>query len=315
MFNVFDVVREMPAATTFAVGELRFAQLVCPKRDKQTIGLWSHADYIMHVLNAKMTWRTSSGTWSANAGETVFFQKGAYVFPPHPEDDVCLLVFFIPDTFVREVVRELAADLPPVAESRASQEPFIRINQDVGLSAFLQAMNVYFAGREKPPEPLLRLKLRELITSMLVGGANPNMSAYFRSVAAGNAPSVPAIMEANFHHHLSLEDFARMCHRSLSTFKRDFQKHYGTSPGRWLLERRLDCAANLLRQTTLSVTDVMFECGFENAAHFSSAFKERFSQSPRAFREGVGAATSSAVGRAADHPRPAALARPVAFSE
>ena len=92
------------------------------------------------------------------------------VFPPHPDEDLCLLEFFIPDAFVREVVRELAADLPVVPDHHAPTEPFIRVHSDVGLSAFLQAMNVYFAGREEPPAPLLRLKLRELITSMLVRG-------------------------------------------------------------------------------------------------------------------------------------------------
>jgi AraC family transcriptional regulator, exoenzyme S synthesis regulatory protein ExsA len=284
MLNIIELVRGTPAARTFVVGDLCFAKFTCPKRDRQPIGLWSQADYLVHFLSAKMTWRTSSGTWSASAGETVFFKKGAYTFPAHPDHDLCLFEFFIPDTFVREIVRELAADLPLTAASRESPEPFIRVNQDVGLSAFLQAMNVYFAGSEKPPAPLLKLKLRELITSLLISAANPQMSAYFRSVAR-DAPSVPAIMEANFHHNLSLEVFAQMCHRSLSSFKREFRMHYGMSPGRWLLERRLECSAHLLRTTNLSLTEIVFECGFEGSSHFSRAFKEKFGQPPSAFRE------------------------------
>jgi AraC-like DNA-binding protein len=153
----------------------------------------------------------------------------------------------------------------------------------VALSAFFQAMTVYFAGDEKPPEALLKLKLRELLTSILVGESNPTLSAYFRSLAASDAPSIAAIMEMNFRHNLSMEAFAQMCHRSLSSFKREFQKLYGVSPGRWLLDRRLEHSASLLRTTGMSVTDVMLECGFEDLSHFSRVFKEKFGWAPSAY--------------------------------
>src|SRR5262249_50400853 len=113
---------------------------------------------------------------------------------------------------------------------------------------------------------------------------NPALCAYLQSVAASAAPSLPAIMEANYHHNLALAEFAQMCHRSLSSFKRDFRTHYGTSPGKWLLERRLERSLSLLQATRLSVTEVMLECGFEELSHFSRAFKDRFGRPPSAYR-------------------------------
>jgi transcriptional regulator GlxA family with amidase domain len=92
-------------------------------------------------------------------------------------------------------------------------------------------------------------------------------------------------MEANCCHNLSLEAFAKLCHRSLSTFKREFRLHYGIAPGRWLLERRLDCSAHLLTTTNMSVTDIVFECGFEQPSHFSRAFKAKYALSPSEYRE------------------------------
>jgi AraC family transcriptional regulator, exoenzyme S synthesis regulatory protein ExsA len=193
-------------------------------------------------------------------------------------------LFFIPDAFVRRVVIELAADLPVVSESVDSREIAIPVNKDMALSAFFQAMTVYFSGDEKPPEALLKLKLRELLTSILVGESNRTLSAYFRSLAASDAPPIAAIMEMNFRHNLSMKAFAQMCHRSLSSFKREFQKHYGVSPGKWLLDRRLEHSASLLQTTGMNVTEVMFECGFEDLSHFSRAFKERFGRTPSAYR-------------------------------
>jgi len=91
-------------------------------------------------------------------------------------------------------------------------------------------------------------------------------------------------MEANFHHNLPIETFAEMCHRSLSSFKRDFRKLYGTSPGRWLVGRRLSHAMSLLQHTQLSITQISFECGFEDLSHFSRAFKDKFGRNPSAYR-------------------------------
>jgi AraC-like DNA-binding protein len=283
MLNSYDAIRENPDAKRFEIGELLFAQFSCPGSE-EPVGIWASTDHMIHVVTARTTWKTSTGTWSAETGQTVFFKKGTFILPQHPAEDVCIQWFFIPDEFVREAVLELAADLPAVSEAVDSHELTIRVNNDVALSAFFNAMAEYFAADEKPPEALLKLKLRELLTSILVSQSNLSLSAYFRSLAARDAPSIAAIMEMNFCHNLPLDAFAQMCHRSLSSFKREFRKHYGTSPGRWLHERRLERSASLLQTTGLSVTEVMLECGFEELSHFSRAFKERFGRAPSAYR-------------------------------
>jgi AraC family transcriptional regulator, exoenzyme S synthesis regulatory protein ExsA len=283
MLNALENVRANPVAKRFDIGELTFAQFNCPIQE-EPIAIWAQMDILIHVLTAKATWKTSTGIVSAEAGQAMFFKKGVYILPEHDEDDLCLQLFFIPDAFVRETVMELAEDLPVSSEPVDSREVAIRVNHDVALSAFFQAMTVYFAGAEKPPETLLKLKLRELLTSILVSESNRTLSSYFLSLAASDQPPIAAIMEMNFRHNLPLESFAQMCHRSLSSFKREFRKHYGVSPGRWLLDRRLEHSASLLRTTEMSVTDVMLECGFEDLSHFSRAFKEKFGQAPSAYR-------------------------------
>lgn len=283
MANAPEAIRNDPTAKRFEIGELLFAQYHCPSHD--SFGIWTQTDYLLHVLSARMLWKTHNGTWSAEAGETVFFKKGAYILPTQVEDDLCIELFFIPDTFVRETIIDLAEDLPMISEHDETRELTIRVNNDVALSAFFKAMTIYFASEEKPAEALLRLKLKELLTSILLGQSNRSLSAYFRFLAANEAPSLPAIMEMNFCHNLSIESFAEMCHRSLSSFKREFQKYYGISPGKWLLERRLQHSASLLETTAMSVTEIMCECGFEDLSHFSRTFKEKFGLSPTAYRE------------------------------
>jgi AraC family transcriptional regulator, exoenzyme S synthesis regulatory protein ExsA len=285
VLNAIESIRSNPIAKKFEIGEILFAQFSCPE---ESVVIWTQTDYLIHVLSGTATWTTSTGTWSAEAGQTMFFKKGALISPQHLGANLCVQTFFIPDEFVRETVRELAADVSAPSEPVREREIAIPVTNDIGLATFFQAMTAYFAADEKPPEALLKLKLKELLTSILVGKSNRLLSAYFRSLTAFDAPSLAAIMEMNFCHNLPLEAFAQMCHRSLSSFKREFRKHYGTSPGRWLLGRRLECSAALLRATQMSVTEVMFECGFEDLSHFSKAFKGKFGRSPSVYRRAGG---------------------------
>jgi AraC family transcriptional regulator, exoenzyme S synthesis regulatory protein ExsA len=283
MANAPEVIRTDPTAKRFEIDNLLFAQYHCPAHD--SFGIWTQTDYLLHVISAKMFWKTQNGTWSAEAGETVFFKKGAYILPTQIEDDLCIELFFIPDNFVRETIIDLSQELPAISEQIETNELTIRVNNDVALSAFFQAMTIYFASEEKPAEALIKLKLKELLTSILLGQSNRSLSAYFRYLAANEAPSITTIMESNFCHNLPIESFAEMCHRSLSSFKREFQKAYGISPGKWLIERRLHHSISLLETTVMSLTEIMLECGFEDLSHFSRTFKDKFGQSPSSYRE------------------------------
>jgi AraC-like DNA-binding protein len=127
--------------------------------------------------------------------------------------------------------------------------------------------------------------LKELVISILTSGRNPDLAAYFRRVGVSDSLSVAEIMEANFRFNLSLEEYAKLCHRSLSSFKREFQAQFRESPGKWLLRRRLDHSARLLRSSAMNVTEIAFESGFEDVSHFSRAFKERFTVPPMAYRQ------------------------------
>lgn len=289
MLNVFEALRSpsvaeiLPGIRKFEIGELLFASFNCPGSE-QWEASWAEHDRIVHVLTGRKSLRATGVTWDINPGETIFLKKGACFLRQHGLEAICLFMFFIPDAVVRTIVRELTPDLPVLPPPAEPRDMVIRVSEDPGVAAFLQAMTVFFMSDATPPELLMKLKLKELIASIVVSRSNPALSAYLRHVANTESPSIPAIMEANCRHNLSLEAFAKLCNRSLSSFKREFREYYGLSPGRWLLDRRLACSAQLLAATNLSVTEIVFECGFEQPSHFSRAFKEKFGQTPSEYR-------------------------------
>jgi AraC family transcriptional regulator, exoenzyme S synthesis regulatory protein ExsA len=266
MFNVIEALRSplapqiLPGLRRFVIGDLTFAYFSCPATEGWEAS-WAEHDRIVHITSGRKVLKTATGLLEIGAGDIIFLKKGAHCVR-HDETDLCVSMYFIPDDFVRTAVREIATDLPALAPPADSPEIAIRIQGDTGINAFLQAMAVYFSSSDPPPPLLLKLKLKELIASIVVSPTNPLLSSYMRMIASSEGTSIPAIMEANCCHNLSLEEFAKLCHRSLSRFKRDFRQHYGTAPGKWLLERRLECSARLLTSTSMPVTEILFECGF-----------------------------------------------------
>jgi len=285
MLNIYEAVRANPIYSKLEIGSFLFAEYTCGVTTKK-LPNWTETDYLVHVVTGKKTWHTSDGVWLAKPGDTLFFKKGATIVEQHLAEDVCLLMLFIPDALLRSTVREVVSTLNLKTSNNATiRTAALRVENDVALSALFQSMRTYLSGKEKPPEPLVRLKLKELVISILTSGTNPELAAYFQRVGSSDSPAVQEIMEANFRFNLSLEEYAKLCHRSLSSFKRDFQVHFRETPGKWLMQRRLDYSATLLRNSPMNVTEVAFESGFEDVSHFSRVFKDRFGLPPMAYRQ------------------------------
>jgi transcriptional regulator GlxA family with amidase domain len=97
-------------------------------------------------------------------------------------------------------------------------------------------------------------------------------------------PSVVEIVQNNFTFNLTLPEYANLACMSVATFKREFKRIFRDSPARWMTRKRLELAVGLLENTTLSIGEITFECGFENQTHFSRIFKQKFGVSPLKFR-------------------------------
>ncbi|TCQ98028.1 AraC-like DNA-binding protein [Neorhizobium sp. JUb45] len=82
----------------------------------------------------------------------------------------------------------------------------------------------------------------------------------------------------------SLSELAGEVGLSRRQFFRAFKQSTGKTPHTYVLDQRLDRAADLLRTSTLSATDIAFESGFGSSSHFTATFKKAFGSSPLEFR-------------------------------
>ena len=152
------------------------------------------------------------------------------------------------------------------------------------LVAFFNSVLSYFDTERQPTEELLELKFKELLLN-IISNPNKELTAYLHKVFLSGNDDLRDIMERNYLYNLSLEEFARLGHRSLSKFKRDFDTVFGMSPGKWLMEKRLDYASRLLFNSKKSITDIVIESGFINITHFDRIFKKHFGATPLQHRK------------------------------
>ena len=245
--------------------------------------LWSHENYIFHVLEGKKTWHTAHGSYEISAGDCVLVRKGACILEQFFDIGFCLVLFFVPDEFINETLKSRSS---PITKLNEKYNPVIRLQATDTLKSFFVSMYAYFAGTNSPDQSLLELKFKELILNIVDNPENTEALSYFSSLMSEpQAVSLERTMTDNYCFNLSLEQYASLCNRSLSSFKRDFQKHFHTTPGKWLLEQRLQHALLLMRHQGKTVAEAAFESGFENPSHFSRSFKERFGVSPIAAKE------------------------------
>jgi len=281
MLNFYRIVKENLNFNRFEFRDTVCLEYTCPL-DAQEIGIFSRNDYLVHVLSGKKTYKTLKGEWTLVPGQTLYMKKGAEIIHQYFDDEYCMLGFFLSDELIRETVAEVRGSIPVAGDPHAefsAQE----VSPSAYLEGYFQSMLHYFRGVNRPPDPILVLKLKELLVTLM--NSDSRLAGYFHALADSDKPSLRQIMEDNYCFNLKLEQYAELAHRSLSTFKREFQQLFGEPPGKWLMKRRVEHAARLIANTPMSLSQIAFESGFEDLSHFSRTFKNITGSSPSAYRK------------------------------
>lgn len=115
---------------------------------------------------------------------------------------------------------------------------------------------------------------------MILLKTNPELSNILFDFSILEKADLEIFMNRNYKFNVNIERFAYLTGRSLSSFKRDFEKVFNETPHKWLIKKRLDEAYFLIEKKKLKPSDIYLELGFEDLSHFSFAFKKQFGYSP-----------------------------------
>jgi AraC family transcriptional regulator, exoenzyme S synthesis regulatory protein ExsA len=285
MLNVYDYITDSRLFKTFKVDDLLFVEYKC--QFKERIGFWTHNNYFAYILGGTSRYISGKKEYNVKEGDAFFVSKGTYIADGHGPGDYCALMIFVPDDFIRSIVDKY----PGSGQSSANGVPgneedgsLFPLKTDESLSAYFHSVLSYFPGSVTPSPALLKIKFEELLLNVLTNGQHPSLAAFLRTIPARGKISIRQVMQSSFMYNMSLEEYARLCARSLSAFKSEFYEIYNTSPGKWLINARLEYARLLMHSTEYSVNDVAFKSGFKNTSHFVRLFKSTYGVPPLQYR-------------------------------
>jgi AraC family transcriptional regulator len=164
-----------------------------------------------------------------------------------------------PGTPVQDpVLSQLGLALLPMLEE--AREPDLLFLQHMALALRVHLARTY--GRMSTPSPATR-----------VGELAP-----WRQRRAED------MLRAGIASGVSLDEVARECSMSVSQFGRTFKTTTGVSPHRWLVQRRVEQAKDLLLRSTLPLAEIALDCGFSEQSHFTRTFTRLVGTSPGEWR-------------------------------
>ena len=186
-------------------------------------------------------------------------------------------------TFPDQALLNFGHEFNMISEKKTPSPPIIVLKEHPLLRNFFDALKMYQQLPDDNTDPLIQLKIKEALIVLLK--CQPELKDVLFDFSEPHKTDLAAFMETNFQFNLPLSQFAYLTGRSLSGFKRDFEKHYQTPPSKWLMQKRLEKAHFLLSEKKMKVADVYYEVGFEDVSHFSFSFKKQYGISPSALQK------------------------------
>ncbi|UII31708.1 AraC family transcriptional regulator [Fulvivirga ulvae] len=160
----------------------------------------------------------------------------------------------------------------------------IVFQKDPFLYNFIESLRIMLDSGQKLNRKLQQLKLEELL--LYISGKYPGQIMALRDISreADEETMIRQTMMTNENSHITVEELAFLCNMSLSTFKRRFDKIYGTTPSKWLLQQRMKKAANLLKQGDFKASEIYYDLGYENLSSFIQSFKQVHGLTPKQYQ-------------------------------
>lgn len=174
------------------------------------------------------------------------------------------------------------------------------------LRNFFINTNAYLRDEEGlPDETGESIKMTELI--YLIAS---HEDCCIKSRLLSNIDTARKSFEQTVYDHIfkdvSIEELARLTNRSLTSFKKEFRRHFQMPPHKWFIRQRLMHSRLLLISTSKSISEIGNECTFPNTSHFIKLFKKEYQMTPAAYRHRHLAGEVPQSGVPATEPAPAA---------
>ncbi|UII18998.1 helix-turn-helix domain-containing protein [Fulvivirga ligni] len=197
-------------------------------------------------------------------------------------DGEIVIVTFHPDILKKIYEKELPVIFQK--NSQISNQSNSRVNNDFLIQKYIEGLLFYFENPSMVNDEILILKLKEIILLLSQTSNASTIQVILSQLFSPTTYTIKHIVEANLFSQINVEELAERTNLSLSSFKREFKKLYNDSPASYIKNKKLERAAELLIISNERITDIAFDCGFNDLANFTKSFHDKFGHTPTDYR-------------------------------
>lgn len=159
-----------------------------------------------------------------------------------------------------------------------------QIEVDRLLANFKESIDILLDNPDLADERIIQTKLKEFVLLIAKSQSAPSQLDFLSALFKPLDIEFKSTIQHNIYANLSLDELARLCHLSTSSFKRKFKEVFKTSPKRYISHKKIEKAAALLRSESLRISDIAYDVGFDSLATFNRNFIATYGISPSEYR-------------------------------
>lgn len=194
-----------------------------------------------------------------------------------------VIVTFYPEILKQVYDRELPS-LLQAPKSTISNKSSEKINNDFLIQKYIEGLLFYFENPSLVNDDILVLKLKEIILLLSQTQNAEAIQVILSQLFSPTTYTFKQIIEAHLFSQLTVEELAQQTNLSVSSFKREFAKLYNDSPANYIKNKKLEKATQLLLASNERISDIAFDCGFNDLANFTKSFSEKYNTTPTNYR-------------------------------
>ncbi|NBA85045.1 helix-turn-helix domain-containing protein [Emticicia sp. CRIBPO] len=235
---------------------------------------------VIYVIEGDKIFSSPDQEVRVKKGDVLFIRRGYYLMSESINESYKSLVFFFDEKLLKEFVTQHLELFEDISSTPKDMSRLLTLSSNETFGKYVESLLPYFKSKTIYLNQFLKLKLQELLLHLLEFDQKNQLKILLFSIYAGQKTDLQYLINNYYLKPFNLNELARMSGRSLSAFKRDFQKEFGVSPGIWIKNKRLEHAAFLLKTRDANVMEVSEATGYSSVSHFIKAFKSHFGVTP-----------------------------------
>lgn len=238
----------------------------------------------MFVNKGEVGVRTPDDYLKLNKNTAMIAKCLNYFFEPSQNKEVCNEGIESVGVFLYPSLVEDLFDLDISLSNHRNDYNVKQVQVDLMLDNFRQSIDILLDNPELVDDTMVKLKLKEFIQLLVKSQNAPSQLDFLAALFKPNEVEFKKVIQQNVYANLTIKELALLTHLSESSFKRKFKEVFDKSPKKYLTEKKVKRAAELLKSSKDRVSEIAYDVGFDSVSTFNRNFTSFFGKSPSDYR-------------------------------